>query len=47
MGYNRANLERLDLLTGLGTSTKTATGQGTGIDLQDYEITEIEEIKND
>ena len=37
MGYNRANLERLDLLTGLGTSTKTATGQGTGIDLQDYE----------
>ena len=37
MGYNRVNLERLDLLTGLGTSTKTATGNGTGIDLKDYE----------
>ena len=37
MGYNRLNFERLDLLTGLGTSTKTATGQGTGIDLKDYE----------
>ena len=37
MGYNRLNLERLDLLTGLGTSTKTATGNGTGIDLKDYE----------
>ena len=37
MGYNRLNLERLDLLSGLGTSTKTATGNGTGIDLLEYE----------
>ena len=37
MGLNRINLERLELLSGLGTSTKTATGNGTGIDLQGYE----------
>ena len=37
MGLNRINLERLELLSGLGTSTKTATGNGTGIDLQWYE----------
>ena len=37
MGLNRLNLERLETLSGLGTSTKTATGNGTGIDLQGYE----------
>ena len=37
MGYNRANLEKLELLTGLATSTKTATGNASGIDLLDYE----------
>ena len=37
MGLNRANLERLEFLAGLPTGEKTATGNGSGVDLKGYE----------
>ena len=37
MGLNRLNLEKLQFLAGVPTGAKTATGQGSGVDLQDYE----------